>query len=114
MKEYRRIKKNIEFQSLLRAKQFVAAPSIVLYYDKRKLDYGRVGISVGKKLGNAVVRNRCKRQIRMMIQEVFSKDDLFDCIVMVRPNYLTYSYEENKKQLENSYKKVKIRKYKGE
>lgn len=114
MKEFRRIKKSAEFQSLIRSKQFAACSSLVLYYGNRQTEISRVGISVGKKIGNAVVRNRCKRQIRMMVQELFDKNDLFDCIIMVRNNYLQYSYEENKKELENIYKKVKIRKYKGE
>ncbi len=114
MKQYRRVKCNEEFQSVMRAKRFQSSLPLVLYTAKRQQDVSRVGISVGKKIGNAVVRNHCKRQIRMMAQEIIAKEDEFDYIILVRKDYLKYSFADNKKQLENLYKKVKIRKNKGE
>ena len=37
---------------------------LVLYARKNKLDCNRVGITVGKKLGKAHIRNRTRRRIR--------------------------------------------------
>ena len=37
---------------------------LVLYARKNRTPYNRVGITVGKKLGHAVVRNRVRRRLR--------------------------------------------------
>lgn len=47
----------------------------------------RIGLSVGKKIGNAVARNKTKRQVRMMVHELFTKEDHNDYILIVRKPY---------------------------
>ena len=42
----------------------VADGYLVLYARKNRLDVNRVGITVGKKLGKAHIRNRTRRRIR--------------------------------------------------
>ena len=42
----------------------VADGNLVLYARKNRLEENRVGITVGKKLGKAHVRNRARRRIR--------------------------------------------------
>ena len=88
--------------------KFKKAPSdYIIYKDENQMGHGRVGISVSKKLGNAVTRNKIKRQLRMMIQECFHFDEEVDYIVIVRKRFLDNTYIENKKELEYLYKKVK-------
>lgn len=41
---------------------------------------------VGKKLGNAVVRNKIKRQVRSMVDDCFDFNEAFDTIIIVRPS----------------------------
>ena len=66
MKKEYRIKKNEEFQKIIRQKKSIVHSKFVIYFRKND-EHLRIGISVSKKLGNAVVRNKIKRQIRMMI-----------------------------------------------
>ncbi len=108
MKKEYRIKKNEDFQSIIRSKQSVANKKYVVYY-RRNDQHLRVGISVGKKIGHAVVRNKTKRQVRMMIQEIFDKNKKMDFIVIVRPYFLLSSYENNKKYLKYLYDKINKR-----
>ena len=42
----------------------VASPYLVLYARPNRLEANRVGITVSKKLGHAVVRNRVRRRLR--------------------------------------------------
>ena len=58
--------------------------------------------------GNAVVRNKIKRQVRMMVDELFDFTEKFDTIIIVRPKYHQENYGNNKKGLERLKKKVKI------
>ena len=43
---------------------------IVTYASKNRLGYNRIGITVTKKIGKAVCRNRCKRIIRAAFAQV--------------------------------------------
>ena len=65
LKKAYRIKKNNEFQQIFKTGKSFANRELVIYY-KRKEDqeHFRIGISVGKKIGNAVTRNRVKRCVR--------------------------------------------------
>ena len=113
MKKEQRICKNYEFSSIIQNRNFFKSSSYILYFKDRNLEYARVGISVGKKIGNAVQRNRVRRQVRSMVDSLFDFSEAYDVILIVRPSYLTRSYQENLDDL----KKVKNRvnqKYKRE
>ncbi|MEG0737007.1 MAG: ribonuclease P protein component [Longicatena sp.] len=108
MKKEYRIKDSNEFLSIMQYKKYFHTPSFTLYVKPRAEDHMRVGISAGKKLGNAVVRNKVKRQIRMMVLETCTFEENFDLIILVRPQFLQEKYDTNKKRLESVVKKVKI------
>ena len=108
MKKKYRIQSSREFTSIMKYKKFYVSPSLVLYVKPRAEEHSRVGISVGKKVGGAVERNKVKRQVRMMVQEIFNFDENFDTIILIRDIFVKESYNTNKKHLETLYKKVKI------
>jgi len=109
MKKPYRVRKNEEFSRIIKERHSVASASFVLYYSSKKLDNCRVGISVSKKLGNAVVRNKIKRQVREMIKALVNfESDKLDLIVIVRTPYLSKTYQDNLLDLEKLYKKAII------
>ena len=108
VKKCNRVLKSEEFAEIMKYKRFYACPSFTLYVKPRKLDHARIGLSVGKKMGKAYIRNKIKRQVRMMCQEIFHFEEEFDTIILVRPGYHQESYRNNKKLLESLVKKVKI------
>ncbi len=109
MKKLYRIKKNEEFSSLIGQKQSVASDVFVVYFLDRKTGNARVGISVSKKLGNAVVRNRIKRQVREMVRSLIDFEQTpKDFIVIVRKKFLDNAFDVNKKNLEMLIKKAII------
>lgn len=110
MKKDYRIKKNEEFSSIISQKDTYASKCFVVYCSNKKLQHARVGISVSKKLGNAVVRNKIKRQVRMMIHNILDFDDYSkDIIVIVRASYLDNKFEDNQNDLEKVIKKAIIK-----
>ena len=58
------LNQNADFQRLYRSGAFCSLGSALLYVRPNKLPYNRLGITAGKKIGNAVKRNRAKRIIR--------------------------------------------------
>lgn len=95
MKKNQRILKNHEFSRLISRKKTVRNAPFLIHFAPRAQQKARMGISVSKKLGNAVVRNRIKRQVRSMADTAFNFDGDYDVICIVKPPYLKNSYEEN-------------------
>ncbi|WP_368486430.1 ribonuclease P protein component [Spiroplasma sp. DGKH1] len=102
MKKKFTVKKNHEFQNIINKGSLLKTNGYFIYYKKNNLTYHRFGISVGKKLGNAVIRNKIKRQIRSMLNIDYSTSYGYDYIIIVRKNYFNNSYEDNKNILLNS------------
>lgn len=59
-----RLKTPVEFQAVYDRKRSVSDSLLVVYAKENELPHARVGLSVSKKVGNAVARNRCKRLFR--------------------------------------------------
>lgn len=109
MKKLYRIRKNEEFARIIDEKHSTASANFVLYYSNAVEDHCRVGISVSKKLGDAVDRNRIKRQVREMIKSIVDFDNTSkDLIVIVRQSYLKNDYQINLLDLEKLVKKAII------
>lgn len=60
---------NRDFLNLYRKGQSIVSKYAVVYFRKNGLDVNRFGITAGKKVGNAVRRNRAKRIIRQAYRE---------------------------------------------
>lgn len=108
MKKQQRITSTREFQSIIDNKEFVSNKCFVLYYQDPKANNSRVGITVSKRMGNAVVRNKIKRQVRMMFHEYLKQDFKKDVICIVRQGYAQNDFQTNKKELELLLLKVNI------
>ena len=109
MRKENRIRKNEEFVRIINERHSSANASFVLYESMKKQQEARAGISVSKKLGDAVTRNRIKRQVREMIKALvdFEKSPK-DLIVIVRKGYLNNSFLDNQADLEKLVKKAII------
>lgn len=109
MNKRQRIKRNAEFQEIFKKGKSFANRQFVVYCLTKEEDYYRVGLSVSKKVGNAVVRNRIKRYIRQTFLEihdqVYSK---MDYIIIARNPAAKLDFHETKKSLEHVLKIAKV------
>lgn len=108
-KEYR-IKKNEEFQTIFKQGTSFANRQLVIYYKHdQNQDNFRAGISVGKRIGNAVMRNRIKRYIR---ESFLSLEDRIQptvqMIIVARNPTRNMSYHEIRKSLLHLLKRQKL------
>jgi ribonuclease P protein component len=80
------IKDNNHFLRAFRKGRYAHGGFIMLHFVKNNLSEKRYGISVSKKIGNAVLRNRCKRIIRAAFFAVSNElPDGYDYVLTVKP-----------------------------
>ncbi|MET3699779.1 ribonuclease P protein component [Bacillus oleivorans] len=101
MKKEYRVKKNEDFQVIFKKGKSVANRQFVVY-SLKKVDqpYFRIGISVSKKIGNAVKRNYIKRCIRKFFQS-FGQDirSGHDYLIIARKPTSEMDYHQIEKSL---------------
>jgi len=115
MKKELRIKKNKEFQQVFQnGKSFANRQFVVYVLKKQEQETFRIGLSVSKKLGNAVTRNQIKRYIRQVFLEL--KDEVRsgnDYVIIARKPAADMGMQEIKKSLEHVLKVARVLKKKN-
>lgn len=114
MNKRQRIKKNEEFQQVFKKGKSVANRQFVIYtYKKDEQPQFRIGLSVSKKIGNAVTRNRIKRYIRQAFFEMNEElQNDMDYIIIARHEAATLDFHETKKSLQHVLRLARVLKKK--
>ncbi|WAH37007.1 ribonuclease P protein component [Alicyclobacillus dauci] len=107
--EYR-LKDNRDFRRVFRRGKSFATGRLVLYYCDNRLGSFRVGFSISKKVGNAVVRNRVKRLLRAVFQSLLPMlvDKHIDIVVVCRKDAALASYDELLRDVMKLLQKAKV------
>jgi ribonuclease P protein component len=101
MKVINRIKATDDFALTIKKGKAQRNQSFVIHYRTNEFQYTRVGISVSSKLGNAVVRNHIKRQVRSMCDELVDYEKQHtDIVIVVKQGFLNRTFDDNKTSLE--------------
>ena len=96
------VKESKDFDNIIKNNLFNKNKSFVVYYKENNLKYNRYGISVSKKLGNAVFRNKYKRKIRSIIDNCKKDYNISkDYIIILRRGALDKNFNELKDDLES-------------
>lgn len=109
MKKSFRVKREKDFKAIFKDGTSFANRKFVVYQLENQQNHFRVGLSVSKKLGNAVTRNQIKRRIRHILQSVKgSLVEHVDFVVIARKGVETLEYAEMEKNLLHILKLSKI------
>ncbi len=108
MKKSYRVKRKSDFNEIFTQGKNVANRKFVVYHLPKEQQHFRVGLSVSKKLGNAVVRNRIKRRLRHVLIELSDHLKTEDFVVIARKGVEDLSYQEIKQNLTHVLKLATI------
>ena len=93
------VKENYEFRRIYRKGRSAVSPYFVVYCLRNRAGASRLGVTVSKKLGHAVVRNRVRRRLRELYrlhrQEMLPG---YDLIVVARVRAVDMPYTKLEKQ----------------
>lgn len=98
MKKINILKDNKDFNRIIQNNKGYKFKDYILYIEKNTNSIYHFGFSVGKKIGNAVTRNKIKRQLKNIIDKNTYQNS-FNCIIIVRKSILGKRYQEMEKDL---------------
>lgn len=109
-----RLRKNTEFISTMKGKR-LSLDGLSLFYTGNDKGNFRVGISVSKKLANAVKRNKLKRRIRNSVMKALSGHSLgYDLVFVVRRELAEATHERIVRTVEAVLRRTALRNHQPE
>ena len=111
MKKINIVKKNRDFSRIIKNNRQIKSNLFVIYLEKNTNDIYKFGISASKKVGNAVTRNRVKRQIKSILDKNIYKNN-FNCIIIIKKDIIDKSFDEMSKDLNILINKLNIKEIK--
>ena len=102
MKKIERVKSNILFNEIINNGNKVSNSLFSIFFIQKEEERPLFGIAAPKKLGNAVIRNKVKRQTRALVDNnklLFKNNRNY--IIIVKEKFLISSFQEKELQLQN-------------
>ncbi len=103
-----RVKKSNDFEAIFKAKNSFANRAFIVYMVENNRKHFRVGLSVSKKLGHAVTRNRIKRLIRAVLKDLRPELVEKDFVIIARKGVENFTFAQVQKNLIHVLTKSKI------
>ena len=95
MKRYEVVKDKKTFNNIINQGKKISNKYFIVFSEKKDTFKPNFGIAVGKKVGNAVIRNHLKRQMRSIIDanKILFKN-YHNYIIMIKKESLNITYKE--------------------
>ncbi len=109
MPPYLVIKKRVDFLAANRGKRFATPGFVLLVHPRRDDDRSiRLGITITKKVGNAVIRNRMRRRFRELAREMLAEMGLAgaDHILIGRNDGIERDFAVLREDMQRALKKL--------
>ncbi|AOM81407.1 ribonuclease P protein component [Salisediminibacterium beveridgei] len=105
MKKEHRLRKNEDFQSVFKSGKSVANRQFVVYtLAKPGQGPSRFGLSISKKIGNAVTRNRIKRLVKEVIRlQIHEMPSDMDVVIIARKPAAAMDFHDIKKSIRHVF-----------
>ena len=100
------LKRNEQIAKIIHLRKNIKNDIFVIYFDNNDQNHSRVCISVSKKNGIAVIRNKIKRQVREMVTDIFDFSLKYDFVIVVKTTFKENQFSVNKEKLNELYSKL--------
>lgn len=109
MKKINILKNSRDFDRIIKNNKSYKFKDYYIYIERNTNDVYKFGLSVGKKIGNAVARNKVKRQLKSIIDQKDYQNN-FNCIIIVGKGINERSFLERKENLLDALNSLKLTK----
>jgi ribonuclease P protein component len=99
MKKKNIIKENKYFEQIINNGFNYRNRFFTIYTRKNNIPNCRFGISIPKKIGNSVTRNKLKRQIKNIINDNYEFNYSIDYVIITTKNIFELDYKKMEKEL---------------
>ena len=108
MKKMNIVKKNDDFSRIIKKYRPYKSNNFIIYIEKDTDSVYKFGISASKKVGNAVKRNKLKRQIKSILDKNVYKNN-FNCIIIIKKEVVDKTFLDLEKDLNSLIDKLDIK-----
>lgn len=89
------LKKDFDFKKVYKNRKTFGNKNFTLYVRKNGLDHCRMGFSINKKVGKAVVRNKIKRRLRALFEKYNTRIlPGWDFVFVIKTNVADLEYSQ--------------------
>ena len=106
------LKKNEDFKSLLSGKKISNRYSTIFFKRLSNKDTKKLNLSIvtKKKIGNAVIRNKIKRRLRNIMNDIYKQIKInlsFSYLIIARQNVSREKYQDIKTQIFKDFERIR-------
>ncbi len=108
MKKINILKNSYDFERIIKNNKSIKGEFCYYYIEKNNDENPyKFGISVSKKIGNAVIRNTYKRRIKSILDKNKYYNS-FNCIIILKKNVLDSNYKDIEISINKDLKKLNL------
>ncbi|WP_127942813.1 MULTISPECIES: ribonuclease P protein component [unclassified Mycoplasma] len=100
------LRKNWQFKDVIASKKQFVSKYLVLYYRPNQSNL-KVGISISKKVANAIRRNYYRRQVRQILDqtpEVFNLN--YDVVLIIRKPFMPLDFQSKAQAVKQIFERL--------
>ena len=105
MRRFEMVKKHSDFDDIIQNGKYKKNKAYIIYNKVNEKEFTRWGLAVGKKIGDAHIRNKVKRQVREIVtanKKLFQNNK--DYIIIVKKSVLDMDFDEMTREFVNLIK----------